>query len=275
MFSTAIIIFRETIEIAMILGVVLLATRDLPKRLPWIAAGLAAGVCGAGLVALFTQSLGEAMDGVGQEIFNAAVLFSAAIMIGWTVLWMRKHAREMAAQLKKVGQDVTSGNLPLYSLSLIIGLSMLREGAEMVMFIYGMIVSGQSSASIISGSLFGLSAGSAVGVMLYFGLLKMPARYALSVTSWLLVLLVAGLTSKAAGYLSAAGYFADFSESLWDSSWLLSQESILGQTLHNLVGYNASPSAIQLAFYVLTLSLLLLLMGFERKGKTAGFPKAA
>ena len=265
MLSTAIIIFRETIEIAMILGIVLVATRNLPKRLPWIAAGFFGGAMGAGLVALFTQTISNAVSGIGQELFNAAILFVAALMIGSTVLWMHKHAREMSMHLKQVGQNVTAGALPLYSLSVIIGLSMLREGAEIVMFLYGMLLSGQNSASIVSGALAGLGFGTAIGVMLYYGLLKIPARHTLKVTSWLLILLVAGLMSQCAGYLSAAGYFESYSEALWDTSWLLSQDSIAGKTLHSLVGYSATPSSIQLIFYGATLLLILSLMRHSTK----------
>ena len=270
MISTALIIFRETIEIAMILGVVLAATRNLPNRFPWIIGGFASGVCGAGLVALFTQTISNAVSGIGQELFNAAILAVAALMIGCTILWMRKHAREMSAHLKQVGQDVTAGTLPLYSLSLIIGLSMLREGSEIVMFIYGMLLSGQNGSSIVSGTIAGLVLGITVGVMLYYGLLKIPARHALKVTSWVLVLLVAGLMSQSAGYLSAAGYFSGLSTPVWDTSWLLSEEGITGKTLHSLIGYTATPTAIQLIGYLGTLLLLCILMlhGHKRNLRT-------
>ena len=265
MLSTAIVIFRETIEIAMILGVVLAATRDLPRRMGWIAGGLFAGMCGAGLVALFTQSLSNAFSGIGQELFNACVLLAAALMIGCTVLWMRKHARHMSAHIRKIGHDVTSGTLPLYSLAVIIGLSMLREGSEIVMFIYGMMLSGQSNASITGGAAIGMALGIITGILLYYGLLKIPARYTLQVTSWLLILLVAGLMAQAAGFLSAAGYFSQLSTPVWDTSWLLAQESVVGKTLHSLIGYSAEPTSIQLIFYIGTLAVMLLVMTLENK----------
>jgi len=250
---TAIVIFRETLEIALILGIVLAATRGLPRRAAWIAGGFAAGTFGAMLVALFTQSISDSLEGMGQEVFNAGVLFTAAILIGWTVVWMRKNAREMSAHLKKVGANVKDGTMPLYTLSLIIGLAMLREGSEIVLFIYSMNISGETVAAIIRNTLIGLALGSAIGVMIYYGLLKIPARHALNVTSWLLVLLVAGLASQGAGFLSAAGYFSDFSQPVWDSSWLISDEGVLGQTLHGMMGYSAQPSAVQLLFYGVTL----------------------
>ncbi len=260
MLSTAIVIFRETVEVALILGIVLAATRGLAGRMKWIWGGFAGGVAGAGIVALFTETISAAAHGVGQEFFNAMILFAAAIVIGWTVLWMHTHAREMAARFKKIGQEVVEGRTPHYTLALIICLAMLREGSETVLFIYGMMLSGQTASSIIMGSAVGVTAGIGVGVALYYGLLKLSTRHMFRVTTWLLVALVAGLTAQAAGFLSAAGHFGNLSETVWDSSWLLADNSILGKTLHSLIGYTAHPTEIQLMFYAATLLTLITLL---------------
>ncbi|MBY0407952.1 MAG: FTR1 family protein, partial [Rickettsiales bacterium] len=156
MFSTALIVFREALEIAMILGIVLSATRGLVGRGWWVLGGMGAGVAGAALVAVFAQSISEAADGMGQELFNAGILFAAAGLIGWTVVWMQQHAREMSAHLKQVGRDVAAGTLPSTSLSLIVGLAMLREASEIVLFVYGMLVSGEAAATVLSGAALGL-----------------------------------------------------------------------------------------------------------------------
>ena len=244
----------------MILGIVLMATRGLPRRMAWVFGGAAAGCAGAGLVAFFAESISQALSGAGQEMFNAGILFTAALFIGWTVVWMRKNAHGMAMHLKHIGHEAKSGALPLYSLALIIGLALLREGSEIVLFVYSMILSGQNGMSIVSGSLLGLALGAVAGIMLYFGLLKIPARYTLKVTSWLLILLVAGLASQGAGFLAAAGYFSGWTHIVWDTSWLLSEGSIAGKALHSLIGYSERPSVIQLLFYVGTLSGLLAIM---------------
>lgn len=258
MLASAIILFREAIEIAMILGIILVATRGLPGRGIWIAGGVLAGVAGAGLIAVFAEAIASSLEGMGQEYFNAAILFTAALFIGWTAIWIRKNARQMSAHFRQIGAEVSAGKLPLYTLSIIVGLAMLREGAEIVLFIYGMSLSGQTTASIVSGCVIGLTAGTCCGLLLYYGLLKIPARYMLRVTSGLLILLVAGLAAQGANYLSAAGMFSDFSATVWDSSWLLSDSSVLGKTLHSLIGYSAQPTQIQLAVY---LGSLLVLMG--------------
>lgn len=273
MFSTTIIIFRETIEIAMILSVLFAATHGLAGRVLWIAGGLAAGLAGAGLVAAFAETISDSLSGLGQEFFNALILFAAALVIGGTVVWMRTHAATLTAQLNKVGQDVSSGTLPMYSLALVCALTTLREGSEIVLFIYGMVLSGQNAVSIMAGSAIGVLLGIGVGVLMYYGLLKVPARYVLQVTSWLLMLLVAGLASQGAVYLSAAGYFPNLSYQVWNTSWLLSENGILGKGLHSLIGYSARPTAIQLIVYGITLAAIVGIVAFnDRKKRTMTRP---
>lgn len=257
MLSTAVIIFREVLEIAMILGVILAATRGVSGRWPWIMAGFGAGIGGAGLVALFAQTISGAMEGMGQEFFNALILFTAALVIGWTAVWMKTHAGALVGELRQTGHQVQQGKLPLYSLAVIIGLSFLREGSEIVLFVYGMTLSGQETASIVLGCTIGMALGLLLGTLLYFGLLRLPARRMLAVTGWLLMLLVAGLAAQGTGYLSAAGWFPHLSTPVWDTSWLLSESSVPGKALHSLVGYMARPTPIELIVYVATLTILL------------------
>jgi high-affinity iron transporter len=273
MLSTAVIVFRETLEIALMLGVVLAATRGVKGRGPWIAAGFGAGAAGAGLVAAFTEVISGFFGGAGQEIFNAAVLFIAAAFVGCTAVWMRGHGREVTAQLKKTGADVAAGALPLSALVVIIGLSMLREGSEIALFLYGQALSGQGALTIAAGTAAGVLAGVAAGVALYYGLIRTSVGHMFQLTGWLLVFLVAGLAAQGAGFLTSAGYFSGLSGALWNSSWLVSDEGIAGKLLHGLIGYSARPSEIQGIFYLLTLGGLMFAM--KKTGSHGGKPARA
>lgn len=263
----ALIVYREVLEIAMILGVVLAATRGVAGRALWIGLGFAGGMAGALLVAVFAGSISSLAEGMGQEFFNAMILFAAALVIGWTALWMRTHAREMALHMKHIGQDVANGKLPGFSLSLVIGLALLREGSEIVLFLYGQWIQQPSLLPLATGGLIGLLLGAVTGMFLYVGLIKMSSRNMLKVTGWLLVLLVAGLSAQGAQFLSQAGYFPTLSYTVWNTSWLLTDKSLMGKALHTLVGYSARPTAISLIFYVGTLSLLLGLIAFTERKK--------
>lgn len=266
MFSSALIVFREVFEIVLIVGVVLAATRGMPKQGLAIIIGVAGGLLGAGVIAIFTDKISNMAEGMGQEIFNASVLFTAAAFIGWTIIWMKRHASEMRARFMKVGQDVVEGKTPYLMLSAIIALAVWREGSEIVMFSYGMLASGSSATELLSGASIGLIGGLIVGSLLYLGMIKMPMKLFFQVTSGLLVLLVAGMISQGIGFLVAAGVLDTLSNIVWDSAWLLSERSFLGETLKVLMGYTAQPMAIQVIFYLLTLGIFIMTLRLmERK----------
>lgn len=265
MFNVAVIVFREFLEIALVLGVLLAATYGLPGRTRWIGLGAAAGVTGAGLVALFTEAIADFAEGMGQEVFNAGVLLLAAIMIGWTVIWMRRHGKEMSNHLKDVGHRVVEGELPMLSLSIVVALAILREGSEIVLFSYGQLAAGVTIPAMVYGAAFGAIAGTVVGVLLYLGLLKIATRHLFSVTSILLALLAAGMAAQAGGFLVQAGMIGDLAPELWDSSRLLPQNSAIGQLLHVLVGYIDRPSGIQLLFYAITIAVIAFSLKFSKR----------
>mgnify|MGYP003557802171 CR=1 FL=1 len=112
MLAAALLVFREVLEAALVVTIVLAATRGLDGRGRWVASGVAAGVLGALLVALSAERIANAMEGVGQEIFNAGVLLAAVLMLAWHAIWMSHHGRELAAQMKSVGGSVGSGARP-------------------------------------------------------------------------------------------------------------------------------------------------------------------
>lgn len=259
MLATSIIIFREVLEVALILGVLLAATRGLAYRgaLVWI--GLGMGIAGASAMAYFAETISQAMEGMGQEVFNALVLFIAAILIGWTTIWMKRHGRELTQRLKHVGRSLMHGEKPLYTLSIVIALAVLREGSEMVLFTYGVIASGESITSALLGCSIGLGLGSIVGMAIYYGLLRISTKYLFSVTSWLLAFLAAGMAAQAANFLVQAGYFPELISSVWDTSSILSENSIVGQILHTLLGYSQRPSGIQLLTYIITLGGIIMI----------------
>ena len=264
MFASLLLVFREVLEAALIVSIVAAATRGVSARGAWIGAGLALGVLGAVIVAAFAGAIADAMSGMGQEWFNAIVLLAAVLMIAWHVVWMSRHARELSSHMKAVGNEVSSGSRPMTALLMVVAIAVLREGSEVVLFGYGLLGSGSSISSVALGALLGLVGGVAVGFAMYFGLLKIPMRHFFSATNGLLVLLAAGLASSAAGKLVQADALPTLVDTLWDTSWLISDDSLLGKAMHVLVGYTAQPSGMEMLFYAVTLTLLVLGMRVSR-----------
>lgn len=280
MYAAAIILFREILEIAIILSVIMAAARGVKGRGVWIGAGLLGGVLGSALVAYFTDTIADGMHGMGQEIFNAGILLVAVMMIAWTVIWMKQHARELVARLKTLGTQVKDGQVPLTAMAIVISLCVWREGAEIVLFMYGLMSTSQATPlQLFSGALIGAGVAGVIGTLLYLGLLRIPMKYFFATTEWLLILLACGLSAQAANFLVAAGALPSLIHEMWDTSALLSQNSIAGQVLHALLGYSDRPSGMQLIFYGTTLGLILSTMRFvnwqQTKTKTPTTTAAA
>ena len=256
MFAIALVIFREVLEISLIVGVLLAATHGVPKRGPWVTLGFLGGIAGACLIAIFADSISNAFEGMGQEVINACILLCAAGLIGWTVIWMAKHAKQINQEFRLLGQHVVCGVKPIHTLAVVVALSVWREGAEIVMFLYSAAITKTPMTELIIGALLGASIGGMIGMVIYFGLMKVPLAKIFTVTTSLLVLLVAGMVSQAVHFLSMAGKFPEIIPNVWDTSWLLKDTSLVGQMLHVLIGYTASPSLAQVLMYVLTMTTL-------------------
>ncbi|MDR3500470.1 MAG: FTR1 family protein [Parvibaculum sp.] len=274
MLATLIIVFREVIEAALVISIVAAATKGISGRNRWLALGVGAGILGACLVAGFAGQIASSLEGSGQEIFNASILFLAVLMLGWHNIWMGSHGRELAAEMSAVGRDVMSGAKPLYAVAIAVGIAVLREGSEVALFLYGIAAGGGLTASgLLVGGAIGLVAGAALGYALYKGLVVLSTRTLFAVTSWMILLLAAGLAAQGANFLVQAGILSPLGEAMWDTSWLLSDQTIFGKMLHTLIGYTARPTPIQLIFYVATIVViggLMKIMSGAAPKKSAG-----
>ncbi len=257
MFATAIIVFREALEAALIIGIVAAATRDVMARNRWISMGLILGLLGAGIVAASTEVIASLASGVGQELFNALILSIAVLMLAWHSIWMTSHGTELANKARNVGANIRDGRSEASILLAVVGLAVLREGSETVLFLYGVAASGGSSAtSMLVGGLIGTLLASVLGYIIYAGLLRIPMRWFFSATSTLIMLLAAGMASQAAKFLIQADKLPSLGNALWDTSGIVSAQSIIGVLLHGLVGYEARPAGLQVLFYIATLVII-------------------
>jgi high-affinity iron transporter len=258
MFGPALIIFRETLEAALVLSIVAAATRGVDRRGLWLVMGVLAGLIGSALIAGLTETIAQLADGSGQELFNAAVLGVAVLMLAWHHIWMASHGAELARDARHLGTAVKDGQRELSAIAILVALTVLREGAESVLFLHGMAMGGNSSLTdIIAGGALGLAGGAVIGMIMYLGLMRIPLRWFFSVTGALLVLLAAGLAAQMARFLIQADIIPSLASPLWDMSALLSTKSLVGSILHVLIGYEAAPSGMQVLFYAGTLATIM------------------
>src|SRR6478736_3902639 len=223
MLAALIIVFREVFEAGLIVGIVLAVTGSVAHRNRWIGGGVLAGVAGACVVAAFAGALSQLFEGMGQELFNAAILAVAVVMLTWHNVWMASHGRELAGQLRAAGQAVADGNKSLLALAVVVGV------------------------------LAGLVLGAGVCLLTYSGLMRIPPKALFATTTVLITLLAAGMATQAIAFLERANWLNSLDTVVWDSSWLLSDKSIAGRAMHTLIGYTDQPTEMQLLVYVAVL----------------------
>ena len=256
MFAASLIVFRETLEAALFVGIIAAATRQLPLRGRWLAGGVASGVAGALLLALTAEQVSAWADGIGQDLVNIAILSVALTMLVWHCVWVSTQGRGMAMAARQLGASVQGGQRRPWALFVAVALAVLREGAETVLFVAGSLAGAGpvGAAPVLLACTIGLVAGAVVGVALYAGLSRIPTQKLFAATNVLIALLAASIASQLARALTQAGLLEHGTAPLWDSSAWLASDSALGALLHALVGYDARPSAVQLGFYVAVLA---------------------
>jgi len=259
--AALIIVFREIFEAGLITGIVLAVTRSVPHRNRWIGGGVLAGVVAACVLAIFAGALSNLFAGMGQELFNAAILCVAVIMLTWHNVWMARHGSALAGELRAAGQAVVEGSKSMLALAVVVGVAVLREGSEVVLFLYGVLAAGgDSSWNVALGGFAGLALGVLTCMLTYFGLVRIPMRALFATTTVLIALLAAGMAAQAAAFLERANWLTAMDTIVWDSGWLLSDSSLVGRALHTLIGYTDQPTLMQLTVYLFILLATFVLM---------------
>jgi len=270
MIAALVIVFREMLEMVLVLGILLAATRGLAGSRRWIGFGIGGGLIGALIVALFMEEMEAAFNGAGEFLFNAIVLLLASGLIAWTVFWMTNHGRELSTRMKQVGNSVKDGTLPYTALAIVSLSAVMREGSEAAFFLFGAAQTAQTDGwGLMAGGILGMVTAFATGAVIYAGMIRVPVHHLFSVAGWMLMLIASGMASQAAMNLVTINWLPPLIDRIWDTSWLLPQTSLLGEILHVLIGYDEGPSGIQ--FLVFIGSLLTMALLYHRlQGKTSG-----
>ncbi len=259
MFQIATIVFRESLEISLLLGIIYATTRHVTNSRIYILYGIIGGVVGASIFAFFTQTLSSAFFGLGDEIFDAIVILITAAIISWTIIWMRGYSGRIYRNMDELSIKINNQSASPIMLALVVAAIILREGTEIILLIYSISTTQNlDPQNYLLG--FGLGAffGILAGTSIYLGLIKFAGKYIFKISSFLLLFIAAGLAAQAAGIFTSVGTITVLTDQVWDSSWLITDFSIAGKVLHNIIGYTAKPNGMQLIFYTATILINLL-----------------
>ncbi len=253
--ATFIVTLREAFEASLILGIVYtyldkINARDQYRHVTLGGVlGLLASV-GLGVAVGFAS--GPLLD-LGPDLIATAVIFLAVGLLTWHAWWMRQHARAITGQVQQRINEARRTQR-LWIVALIAFTGVFREGAETVLFLWGLVAQAASSSgwANVAGGVAGVGTAAALGWAIFRGGRNVSLQRFFAVTTLFIMFLAAGLFSSGIGRLQGLG-FLPVTESLWDTSWLLSDGSVAGSFLAGLVGYRAQPSAFEVGAYLLYL----------------------
>lgn len=268
MIAVILIVFREVLEAGLIISVILAACKGY-KISHLVIAGITSGVIFSGLLALFTNSIENALSGTGQEVFNSALLLTATLMLSWQIVWMSTKGKEMADASRNEVRNILSEGNKNYAIAVVVAIAVMREGSEVVLFMYSIIIStGTSVTAMFTGGIIGVVAGIVFTFLLYRGLILIPLKFIFLLSNIVLTFIAAGLASLGIGILSSIDIIPAIKDTVWDSSWLLSDNSWQGGLARAIFGYTSTPSGVQIITWILVATLIISISSLLKRKKT-------
>ncbi len=257
MASSFLIMLREGLEAALIIGILLayLAKTGNRDKQGAVRTGVGLAILMsilAGAVIFFTA--GE-LKGRAEQLFEGTATLAAAAVLTYMIFWMRKQAINIRAHLQaQVDAALQSGGSML-ALGLLAFVAVGREGIETALFLFAATKTATPLAATVGG-LLGLGGAMVLGFLLYRGTYRLNLRAFFNMTSVLLLFFAAGLLVHGIGEFQEAGFIAPVIEHLWSTNRLLDEGSTVGSFLKALLGYDGSPSLVQVLAYALYLTLV-------------------
>lgn len=184
------ITFRETAEIAFVIAalysiVIKIEVSQLKKYL-WL--GVFSGVGSSLVLALVFKLIFGGLNGEVQEAVEVGSSIVGILMITMTVLMFESIDQFHKFVLR--GVDRASKKFADWWIFVLVFLTILRDGIETIIFLFG---SNQSINSIFWYGSFGILAAVLFGFVFYRGMLMAPAGYFFKITNILLLIFAASL----------------------------------------------------------------------------------
>lgn len=259
--ATFVVTLREAFEAALLLGIVYsyLDRVGATAQYHWVTLGGVLGLIASVAAGVAVSYLSGPLLDLGPDLVAAAVIFFAVALLTWHSWWMRQHARAISGDVQR-RIDEARATQRLWIVGLVAFTGVFREGAETVLFLWGLMsqttISGWGG---VTGGVLGVAVAAVLGWAIFRGGRRLSLSRFFAATTVLLVLVAAGLFSTGIGKLIGVGIIPG-GDALWDSSWLLPDDSLVGSFMSGLAGYRARPSAPEVIGYVVYLvgaSLLL------------------
>jgi len=256
--NSVIIILREVLEVALLISVLLAFSKQLNLSYRWVVWSVGLGFSGAFAYAAIITTVSEWFEGVGQEVTNALLQFGIYILLLVFIAMALQQFKRTEVRLRFI----------TLIMAVIVSLAITREGSEILIYLNNFIQVTDHFPAVLSGSVIGAGIGCSVGIIVYYLFCNVIPRWSVNAGIILLILIAAGMISQASLLLIQADWLPS-QLPLWNSSEFISEESVVGQLLYAVIGYEATPTPIQAGFYLGGLILLTILFWIINRTSTS------
>jgi len=245
--TSVILVLRETIEAALLVSILAAVSRHLRRDMNWMPLAVAIGIPLALLYAANMRAISGWFGYVGQEIVNTSLQVSIAAAVAM-LTWLMTSA---TPDQKRAATAVRGRHFGFcfFCATLAVALAITREGAEIAMYVSGFLLLPEKLQPVLMGSIIGAAIGISVGVLVYYGIIALSYRVSRYLLLALLAMFCGNMLAQAARQLTQVDLLPA-GPPLWDSSAWLPEDSIPGQLLYAFVGYESTPSAIEVCAYL-------------------------
>jgi high-affinity iron transporter len=270
------IIWRESVEALLVVGILNAWLRNqvdglgLGRARLFLWSGVACGLALACVFAALLIGFGDVLPEEAQQAYQTVAVFIAAALIMQMVFWMRRHGRTLKRDLHQA-LSIAASRSRWWGVFVLAMIAVAREGSETAVFLYGTLVVGTGAGA--GAEILAVATGFAAAVASYFAL-QAGGRYLswrtfFTVTEIMLLFLAASLIVTGVDNLVDLGVLPALTGKLWDSSGLLSDGGVVGGLISSLTGYRARPDLTEVLTYAGYWVLVLWLLSFSRRVRTA------
>ena len=238
------IMLREGIEASLIVGIIASYLAQTGRRqylgAVWAGVVIAAVICAAVGIALSFAS--AEFPQRQQEMFESAVALIAVIILTSMVFWMKSAAKSIKGALHdKVDASISTSRNAAFALVAMAFFAVGREGLESVFFLLA-IFQQSTGYEVPLGAFLGLLGAIGVGLLIYWGGVKLDLRRFFRFTGVFIIVVAAGLLAGFVRTMHEAGLWNGLQQIVADWSGALPADGPLGTVLAGMFGYNDNPT---------------------------------
>ncbi len=270
MIATFVLFLREGLEASLIVSILFAALRQLDQmgkaRAVWIGVGLATLGSLLGGLALYVF-VHKYADTTFQTIFETITYLVAVVLLTTMTFWMQKHSRSMKREITARASAAGSG----FALGLLAFTTVGREGLESAFFTLAFAFQ-TNAVLLLTGALLGVLSAVGLCVLIYRVGYRLDYRIFFRVMGILLLFFAAGLLSDAVQNMQQLGWLSFGMAPLWNTSHFLSENSVIGDLLHGIIGYAEAPTILQGLLYITYLLIAGGIFAWMTRKPTVGKP---